>query len=179
MTKTPLTQDPRVHALLYGACAPTPGRGLPDQMPAAAASVDILTLIARQLRDSRLRQGALGVLAIRIADVRSAYGQAPESLNPPLRQELARRLRNRVRADDSALWLGGEAYGVILAHCRPEAVALVSRRLHEALGGTYRVGARYLEVRVGVGGAGPSTPEATAQALWDAATRSRDAAPGR
>ncbi len=172
-----LTTDCRVQALLYAAGAQRPGPDLAEQAPAAVAmaAADFVALVARQLRQGRPRLAPVGVLSIRVVDVRSAYGQVPDALKPPLWQKLGRRLRHRVRGGDTAMWLGDNVYGVVLCHCRPEALDAVRQRLLDALGGSYRIGANQLEVRVAVGSAGPSAADADAQALWDAATGMREA----
>lgn len=115
-------------------------------------------LVDYQLRLVRRQHQTLAVLALRVGhiDVEVALdGQAPPEVDDEteaaLLQELGRRLRLRVRAQDSVAWLGGRDFGVVLL-CVDEAQArMVADRLGRVVGGRYRLGRVLLNAQLAVG----------------------------
>ena len=107
--------------------------------------------IERHLADCRRLQQQLAVLAIRVDQVNTIDGQPAPGLEESVVLEFGHRLRSRVRATDSVLWLGGCEHGVVLLDCRPDGARAVEQRLNSALGGVYRIGTTLVNTTPAIG----------------------------
>ena len=124
------------------------------------------------------------MLALRVVHLQveaGLDGEVPAEINDEteatLMQELGRRLRLRVRAQDSVAWLGGRDFGAVLL-CVDEAQARsVAARLSRVVGGRYRLGRTLLGVQVTRGVA--AQDGACVWICWQGTQRHRTMCPRR
>lgn len=125
------------------------------------ASTDLMgfvRLVDYQLRLVRRQHQALAVLALRVGHLAlevTQDGEGPAEVNDEteaaLLLELGRRLRLRLRAQDSVAWLGGRDFGVVLLCVNEAQARTVAARLSRVVGGRYCLGRTLLSAQVAVG----------------------------
>lgn len=141
------------------------------------AAAEFLAVFERQLSQCRRYGQPMVVLAVCIEQVAALEGAAAEGLQAAVSHELWNRLRARTRAKDTVLRLSELEYAVLLPGCRVPSAAGACARLAAALGGVYALGPGPVLATVSLGLANLGADGDTATLLWQAAVRSRAAAP--
>jgi GGDEF domain-containing protein len=107
--------------------------------------------IDRMLIQCRRRRGPMSLLCVEVERIDAPAGQRLEGLERLVDEDVALRMRSRVRGSDRIV-RESEREAIVLLDAANEAVArLVARRFAGALGDSYRVGDCIVKVSVRIG----------------------------
>ena len=113
--------------------------------------------VERMLAQCRRQRGNMALVCVRVERIGAPGDDVPAPMRRQVCQDLAHRMRTRVRGSDLVVHEGDCEAGVLMAGAGADAAQRVARRFAQALCGSYRVGDRLVEVTVRVGSA--SYPE--------------------
>lgn len=116
---------------------------MPDRL-----GVDLDASIARRRVQCRRVRSPLALLRLQVHDLTAWQQRLGAGVVHSLCDEVAQRLRRRVRDTDEVLLLDNGSYAVLLAGASPADAALVEARLREALSAPYRIGPMLLSPRL-------------------------------
>jgi GGDEF domain-containing protein len=107
--------------------------------------------IERMLIQCRRRRGPMSLLSVEVERVDVPAGQALEGLERLVAEDVALRMRSRVRGSDRIVRDSDREAVVLLDAAGEETARLVARRFAGALGDAYRVGDCVVRVTVRIG----------------------------
>jgi GGDEF domain-containing protein len=117
----------------------------------ARGTSSLCARIERMLIQCRRRRGPMSLLCVEVERIDVPDGQEPEGLERQVDEDVAMRIRSRVRGSDRIV-RESEREAVVLLDAAGEDVArLVSRRFAGALGDSYRVDKCIVKVTVRIG----------------------------
>jgi predicted signal transduction protein with EAL and GGDEF domain len=146
---------------------------LPPSVGDVRPLTGVLLEVHRHLVLARRSRRYLALLAVTATPVPLDGADEQVLLTDELAVQLGRRVQSRVRAVDKVLPQGGFDHLALLPDCRPPGAMAAVQRLRAALGGTYRVGTRRLQLQVSVGVACFPSASDTAQGLLAVALQDR------
>src|SRR5262249_42190716 len=97
------------------------------------------------------QRGVMAVVCVHVERVGTPGEALPAHVRRQVCEDLAHRMRTRVRGSDLVVQEGEGDAGGLMAGAAGGAARRVARRCGQALSGTYRVGERLVEVAVRVG----------------------------
>ncbi len=107
--------------------------------------------LAQNLRRRRPTSRKVGVLAVHIGEVSELDAEVGVDAGDELLVELAARLRNCVRADDTAALLSREELSVMLVDVLEDQIAVISARILETMAESFVVANREIGVLATIG----------------------------
>jgi len=120
----------------------TEGLHGPQSMPAR---------VERMLAQCRRQRGVMAVVCVHVARIEVPGEALSAALRRQVCEDLAHRMRTRVRGSDLVVQESEGDAGVLMAGAGDDAAQRVAQRFGQALSGTYRVGERLVQVTVRVG----------------------------
>jgi len=128
-----------------------------DRPPTAALAVagaaEVMAQVERLLAQSRRQRVGFALLCVGVERIEGVDGPVGPQLEDRVREEVAHRMRARIRATDRLLRESVRDACVLLPGGGEETAQRVVERFVRALNGAYRVGEQLVRVRVRVGSA--------------------------
>jgi GGDEF domain-containing protein len=109
------------------------------------------TRVERMLAQCRRQRGIMALVCVRIERIGAPGDELPAPTRRQVCQDVAHRMRTRVRGSDLLVHESDGDAGVLMAGAGADAAQRVAQRFAQALSGPYRVGERLVEVTVRVG----------------------------
>jgi GGDEF domain-containing protein len=109
------------------------------------------TRVERMLAQCRRQRGVMALVCVSVERIGASAGELPPAMRRQVCQDLALRMRTRVRGCDLVVHEGDGDAGVLMAGAGADTAQRVAQRFAQALSGAYRVGGQLVEVTVRVG----------------------------
>ena len=124
----------------------------PRQSPVSGPA-EVEARLELHLAQCRRRGGVLALLCVSVEAIACTSGQVSANMEQRVRQEVANRIGNAVRASDAILRESDRDTCVVLHGADAAIAARVSKRLCQLVNGDYRVAGELLQVAVRIGAA--------------------------
>jgi GGDEF domain-containing protein len=121
-------------------------QGESDRGPSSMAA-----RVERMLAQCRRQRGVMALVCVRVERIGAPGDDLPAALRRQVCQDVAHRMRSRVRGSDLLVHESDGEAGVLMAGAGADAAQRVEQRFAQALSGPYRVGDRLVDVAVRVG----------------------------